>query len=416
MIQHTDKKILDALSHALRGDVVGWAHEMDDTALAQMFAVCERHGVTALVADALPEEVFWRGQTPFTSAYVPIVRGEILKQAARTAELCLLFRNLRLKGLHPIVMKGVVCRSLYPEPEHRPSVDEDLLIMPAEFRQLHEVLLSCGMVQVKPEEDPMELFEVSYRDPERDLYLEVHKTPFMPNAPFLDRLNDCFLGVHNRTVVQDIYGTEYLTMAPEDHLLYLLLHALKHFLFSGFGIRQICDVAVFSEHYRTQIDWADLKNRLTEIEELDFVRAVYRIALEVLLPDSPLAGDLADWDVFGIDAEPLLDDIMEGGLYGSATMSRVHSSNMTLRAASKQDAQGLNAVLYSLYPPLESMRSKYPYLKKLPVLLPVAWMQRHVNYLWELVRHRGRANSALTSIRVGSERIRLLEMYNIIKR
>ena len=88
---------------------------------------------------------------------------------------------------------------------------------------------------------------------------------------------------------------------------------------------------------------------------------------------------------------------------------------MTLRAASTQSGHGPSAVLYSLFPPLESMQGKYPCLKKIPVLLPAAWLHRQLGYLWELIRHRGRSNSALTSIRVGNERIRLLEQYNIIK-
>ena len=243
----------------------------------------------------------------------------------------------------------------------------------------------------------------------------MHKTPFTPDSPYLDRLNDCFLGAHDRAVTQQICGTEFLTLGPEDHLLYLLLHALKHFLYSGFGIRKICDIGLYAEAYRTEIDWDSLRARLENIGAMDFVRAIFRIAGEHLLPENRMAEYLADWDLAGVDPEPLLADVMEGGIYGSATMSRLHSSNMTLRAASTQSGHGPSAVLYSLFPPLTAMQGKFPYLEKLPALLPVAWLQRLGGYLWELIRHRGRANSALMSIRLGSERIRLLEQYNIIK-
>ena len=37
-------------------------------------------------------------------------------------------------------------------------------------------------------------------------------------------------------------------------ILYLLLHAFKHFLHSGFGIRQVSDIILFSEKYRDQIE------------------------------------------------------------------------------------------------------------------------------------------------------------------
>lgn len=36
-------------------------------------------------------------------------------------------------------------------------------------------------------------------------------------------------------------------LAPTDHLLCLLCHAYKHFLYAGFGIRHVCDIGIFAE-------------------------------------------------------------------------------------------------------------------------------------------------------------------------
>ena len=313
------------------------------------------------------------------------------------------------------MMKGIICRSLYPDPEHRPSTDEDMLVKPAEFQQVHQALLEYGFELSNPEKDPGVQFEVAYQDKKKLLYIEVHKTPFSPDSPYLDRMNDCFLGAHERVVSQRICGTDFLTLGPEDHLLYLLLHALKHFLYSGFGIRQICDIGLYAEAYRDIIDWNSLRVRLESVDAMVFARAIFQIAREYLLAENHMAEYLKGWNLDNVDSEPLLEDVMDGGIYGAATMSRLHSSNMTLRAASMQDNNGSSAVFYSLFPPLGIMQGKCPYLKKLPILLPVAWIQRLGGYLWELVRHRGRVNSALKSVRVGNERIRLLEQYNIIR-
>ena len=416
MIQQTNKRILDALSSALHGEVISWADTLDEPAWAELLDLSVRHSVLPMVVDALPPAVVWSGQGSFFEKYAAQTRREILWQAAKTGEMCLLYRYLRSKGIHPLVIKGIVCRSQYPNPEHRSSVDEDLLVKPAEFQRTHEAMLEYGLNLVKEEQEPSEAFEVSYKDNLRGIYVEVHKTPFTPDSPYLDRLNDCFLGVHDRAICQQIYGVDFLTLGLEDHLLYLILHALKHFLYSGFGIRQICDIGLFSEAYYHEIDWDNLRVRLEKVEAMDFTRAVFRIVSEYLLPENHMAEYLLDWNLTGIDAEPLLADVMEGGIYGASTMSRLHSSNMTLQAASSQNSHGFRAVLYSLFPPLDAMQGRFPYLKKLPLLLPVAWLHRQLGYLWELIRHRGRSNSALTSIRVGNERIRLLEQYNIIKR
>ena len=58
-------------------------------------------------------------------------------------------------------------------------------------------------------------------------------------------------------------------MTLTDHLLYLILHALKHFLYSGFGIRQVCDIALFSERYRDEIDWSRVKTELQSVSALN---------------------------------------------------------------------------------------------------------------------------------------------------
>ena len=50
----------------------------------------------------------------------------------------------------------------------------------------------------------------------------------------------------------------FLAMPPHEHFLYLLLHAYKHFIYSGVGIRQTCDIALWAQRYAGQIRWERL--------------------------------------------------------------------------------------------------------------------------------------------------------------
>ena len=406
MIKETDKRILDALRCAINGETVTWGEELTQEEWQALFRAGANHNILPLVADALPHAL--------PEAYTRRIRQEIFCQAERSAELCLLAEYLRREGLHPLVIKGMVCRSLYPEPEHRPSTDEDLLVEPGEFPRLHAALLAYGLEPVKPEADLRESYEVSYRDRERRLYVEVHKTLFSREVSFLNRLNGCFRNAHVHAVTQTHCGAAIRTLEPNDHLLYLLLHALKHFLLSGVGIRQVCDIALYSEHYRDRISWGRLRRTLAELGVLDFARSMYRIADRYLVPDGGLKEYLAGWDLEGIDEGPMLEDIMEGGLYGTSTRSRAHSATMTISAASKQQSGRLKALQYAVFPSRKRLQSRYRYLEKAPYLLPAAWAQRVFQYLRELVRGDRRTNSALDSIRVGGERIRLLKQYRII--
>lgn len=95
-------------------------------------------------------------------------------------------------------------------------------------------------------------------------------------------------------------------------------------------------------------------------------------------------------------------------------MSRVHSSNMTLNAVSadKKGKQSKGNVLKTVFPPAKKLESRYPYLRRAPVLLPVAWISRIFGYAKESISEQ--ESSASEIIRTGSQRIELLRHYDII--
>ena len=51
--------------------------------------------------------------------------------------------------MQPLVMKGIVCRSLYPKPDLRPSGDEDLLIPEKDFAAVDAYFMRKGFVRDK---------------------------------------------------------------------------------------------------------------------------------------------------------------------------------------------------------------------------------------------------------------------------
>lgn len=57
----------------------------------------------------------------------------IFQQVSRTALFLSDEKELAQLGVQPLVMKGIVCRNLYPKPDLRPSGDEDLLIPEKDF-------------------------------------------------------------------------------------------------------------------------------------------------------------------------------------------------------------------------------------------------------------------------------------------
>lgn len=258
MNENVRDSFLQTLSYALKGEL---ASQPEPEALKDARALSAdaiSHQVLPLVVDGLLLRAGYRPgagkEAVLPLRLMELYRNEILRQAQKTADFLLLYKFLTDNGIRPFVMKGIVCRSLYPNPEHRPSADENLLITPDQFRGCHEALLSYGLGLVKEDEDIDSAEEVSYQEEKSHLYIEVHKAPFDSGSKAYGGLNQVFEGIGDRSVIMRIYGTDILTLGFTDHLLYLILHAFKHFLYCGFGIRQVCDILLFSEAYRDAIE------------------------------------------------------------------------------------------------------------------------------------------------------------------
>lgn len=390
-----------------------------------LLLLCENHKLLPLILDeayALPScrvalaayKEHYAQLTPEQKAphaHLPwkeLALERLSRQALQENEFLNLMLALRERGLEPVVLKGPVCRALYPKPLLRASVDDDLLISEDQAQAFHDALLELGLTADDPNADPAADWELSYHKPASPLYLELHKQLFDPTSPVFSDFNTAFEGVLNRTVPFTVQDVTLRTLEPMDHLLFLLFHAFKHFLFSGFGMRIVADICLYSAQYAGQIDFSRLRSLCEERRCHLFTAAVYRIGEQYL--ELPVPGPFATLEV---DESELLRDILDSGLHG-ADIDRLHSANITLGAAT-EDKTGKHRtgnLRKSLFPSATYMTNNYPYLAKRPWLLPFAWGCRIGSYL-KRNRCFGKQSPAAT-LRIGSERVKLLKRYGVI--
>ena len=330
------------------------------------------------------------------------VIGQVLNQTVRSAEFTELYCKLRSAGLHPIVVKGQLCSRLYPLKDHRISADDDLYISDVEFMACHEQLLANGLTTDTPADELASADEVSYTKKGSLLYIELHRHLFDSAEDAHDELNHFFASL------KPVETDSFLAMPPHEHLLYLILHAYKHFARSGIGLRQFCDIGLWAWEYHDEIDWQRLHDQCASVHAATFAAAAFCIAREYLGIEFDLP---APWDG-SIDVEPLLHDSLCGGVYGSNDLTRLHSSTVTLNAVKASRTGEKSSVLRTVFPKREYLERRYPYLKKRPYLLPVAWVQRIAHYASE--KQSGADNSASGSIKLGKERIELMKRYGIM--
>ena len=206
--------------------------------------------------------------------------------------------------------------------------------------------------------------------------------------------------------------TQKKPLNVREHFLYLVCHSLKHFLHSGFGIRQACDMIYFAKNYHDQFDWEEIRSVMREYHMEAFAMNVLDIGVCYLGISWEEMGLTKPYDI-DIDCTALLDDMLDGGIFGQNDMNRVHSANITLNAAEHEKASAASGIAASLFPDKEYMKTNYDYARKYPFLLPAAYIQRILKYLLKR-KKTGQNTGEKSSTQIGMERVKLLEKYKIV--
>lgn len=367
-----------------------------------IFTLANQQKLLPIIFEAVRQSDASNENAALFAAVKQQVISQVLSQVIRSAEFVDLYKRLRVAGLHPVLVKGQLCSRLYPLKDHRISADDDIYVQDSEFLDCHERLLTEGLSTDTPADELYTADEVSYLKEGSPLYIEMHRHLFDSSEDAHDELNHFFEDI------QPIEVDGFLVMPPHEHLLYLILHAYKHFVSCGIGLRQFCDIGLWAQAYHEQIDWRRLYDQCASVHAATFAAAAFKIARGYLSIEFNLS---APWEA-SIDVEPMLHDTLCGGVYGSNDYTRLHSSTVTLNAVKASRTGEKSSVLSSIFPKKEYLERRYQYLKKHPYLLPVAWIQRIVNYAME--KQTSVDNSAAGSIKLAKERIELMRLYDII--
>ena len=388
--------------HIVKAAVSGGEIPAENVGWSAVFALAGQQKLLPLVFEAARKMPAAAQNAALFASVKQQVVAQVLSQTVRSAEFAAFYRKLRAAGLHPVVVKGQLCSRLYPLTDHRISADDDLYIPDGEFLACHEALRENGLTTDTPADALATADEVSYTKKGSPLYIELHRHLFDSAEDAHDDLNRFFADL------KPIEIDGFLAMPPHEHLLYLILHAYKHFVSCGIGLRQFCDIGLWARAYYDQIDWQRLHAQCERVHAATFARAAFCIARDGLGIAFALP---APWDA-AIDTEPLLHDTLCGGVYGSNDYTRLHSSTVTINAVKASRTGERSGVLRTVFPKRAYLERRYPFLQKRPYLLPVAWLARMVHYAAE--KRSGADNSAAGSLRLARERIALMRCYDIL--
>lgn len=338
--------------------------DLEDPDYSEILRLADNHGVTGLLYPPLKKVLPLN--TPVLSELKKHSFSSATRDSLRGKELGQIFAACTQAQIPILPLKGCVIKDLYPHPELRLMSDADLLIREEDSIKMRELMEGLGHHFHKVDAGDTDVYISPLA-----LNYEIHKTL---EAEGFSAETKAFTG-NLLNVCKPIEDGSYPMVLPEEeHYAYILCHFIKHFIYGGVGVRQLCDLYIC--HRKWDMNPTRLDKLLGELKLKAFHNTLKAL-----------------WEHWFSDGEctPLLDDlgtyILHSGVFGN------EEQRATDRLLSV--SQENNYLLRRLFPPYQVMKGYFPILQKIPVLLPFAWLWRAIR---AVLFRRSKLNTELNAL------------------
>ena len=310
--------------------------------LDAVYRVSERHLLASACSTAL--EAAGVVDDRFTQA-----RGKaIRKVAAMDLERARLFALMDANGIWHAPLKGCVLEGVYPVYGMRQMSDNDILFDAGRAEEVRDMMASLGF---SCEHFGRGAHDVYFKEPVCNF--ELHRMLF---APTYDERTHAYYADPLRLLVPDRKGSFGLHFTDEDFYVYVTTHAHKHYSGGGTGLRTLLDTYVFLRERGEALDWDHVRAELATLGLTEFEQMCRVLSERVFEGEGLAKADLA-----------ILAYVQDSGAYGTIAHS-----------VAKQVARYGRAgyLLRRAFLPYDTMRTLYPVLGRMPLLLPACWVHR----------------------------------------
>ncbi len=278
---------------------------------------------------------------------------------------------LRENHIDCYLLKGLSLADCYPVPEYRKLGDLDLyLAEPETLSQAQAVLESNGYILQDEPSDHHVTYYYTFPKTGRRFILELHyrvvgQYQYSRTNEIVDSV---YSPAHLKKSSQMIHGYSYTVLPPTEYVFYMIHHMLKHYLYSGFGIRLLCDFTFYLKRHESGIDFDQIHTWCRESR----ISHLYEIILESCrmylgLPDS--IDPQTRYDTY--DCQDFITQILKDGDMGTDV-------SQTLVGSSSY--QKVNLFTYFREGHVQ-MKVRFPKVSRFPILWPVLWMITFVCFI-----------------------------------
>ena len=328
----------------------------ENTDFKKLYMLAQNHRVTAMVAPQVMKCAYADKEIK------GIFSKELFKYSARyTAqdkERTELSGILSENEIKHCFLKGSKVGRFYDNPDIRFMLDMDLYVEKDKIRRAEELLVSRGYEKNSNSDDK----DTAYiKKP--FLIIELHKEIKYD----YDKGYDYYKGAFERMVTGNGYE---MNMSNEDFYVYILSHSAHHFETAGTGIKSIVDHYYLRKKLKPQCDAVTLE---TALENIGLTRFNQRI-------DS-----LCDFWFENSEGDSFTKETAEyvilSGVFGNEL-----NNYLSGVAKGRYEESNNSYLIRRIFPSIKIMGTRYPILKKLPILLPIFWCVRILSAFFDRER------------------------------
>lgn len=369
-MNNIQKQFIDILSSGIRGNAAEKIY--DNVDWNEVIDLANKHKVEGIMYLALRKSNL--------ISKVGEERINLLKQKAaitgitqsnHISGLSKIFNKINEKNIPIIVLKGLVVRDFYPQPDQRSMNDADILVHKDDVEKVKNLLIEMGYIFLEDHKASHHIALVHARYP----MIEVHWNLFKRDG-FSNELEHYERLIWKRAIKINVGEAEVLSLSYEDLVLHLCMHMASHLAATGFGVRQLCDLVLLVENKGKEIDWNSfiMKARMYGFEKFSLI--MFLLCKELFNMEIPKELKIKSVNNKKYVAA-LIDEIFESGVHGKKEMANQFATQIAFNFEDKDKNATLGAMkryLRFIFPKVDDMSKKYDYAKKVKILTPIAWI------------------------------------------
>lgn len=369
-MNNAQKQFVDILSAGIRGKSADKVY--DNVEWDEVIDLADKHKVEGIIYLALRK-----------SKLIPNIGEEkisLLKQKAaitgitqsrHISGLSTVLNKINERNIPVIVLKGLVVREFYPQPDQRSMNDADILVHEGDVEKVKQLLIDMGYVYLEDHKASHHIALVHHKYP----FIELHWNLFKRDG-FSNELEHYERLIWRRAIKVNVGEAEVLSLSYEDLALHLCMHMAAHLAATGFGVRQLCDLVLLVEHKGDEIDWNSfiMKARMYGFEK--FGKIIFLLCNKLFNMEAPKEINIKVVNNKKY-VSALLDEIFEAGVHGKKEMANQFATQVAFNFQDKDSNATLGAInryFRFIFPKIDDMSDKYSYAKKVKILTPIAWI------------------------------------------